>query len=538
VPTTNPFDINRMTSSRLPTKDVYGPADLVEAGFDPDRDLGTPARYPFTRGRKEHGYGDGLWDMATYSGISSPTETNARFRYIVANTHSARNTLAMALDLPSQIGLDPDHPMSRGEIGRSGVSVTSLRDVEAIYDGIPLDRVRLATVANGMGNVAAAWFIGLGLKRGVPMTDVVGNLQNDPLKEFTGRGTYIYPAADHVRLALDVVEHCIEHLPHWKPMSVCGSQLRWGGATAIEEVGFAIAHTEGYLDGLVERGVNVLDALPRLEFHMVADNDVLEEVAKFRALRRIWAARTARRYGLNAEQVSVPSVQIYTAGYTLTAQDPLNNVVRIAMQVMASVMGGVDYVATSSYDEAISTPTLQALRVALHTQQIVAFESGLARVADPLGGSYYVESLTSRIAAAVESLLDEIETVGGIMKAIESGWTNGIITEAAYTFQREIERGERVVVGVNRFVHDDDGAHDVPPQSVDPQLEERRIAEVAELRRGRSSREVSRCLADISAAVRAGKNTLPSTIDAVLAYATIGEICDVFRENFGEYRGA
>jgi len=525
------------TISRVPVKPEYSAEDLAEAGFDPARDLGRAGAYPFTRGRTKDGYSDHLWDMATYSGISSPEETNARFRHIVANSEPGRrNTLAIALDLPSQVGLDPDHPMAEGEVGRSGVSVASLRDVEALYDGIPLERVRMATVSNGMGNVAASWFLALAIRRGTDIQQAVANLQNDPLKEFTGRGTFIYPVEGHMRLTLDTVEHCIKELPHWRPISVCGSQLRWGGATAVEEVAFAIAHTEAYLDGLLDRGLDVREILPLFEFHMVADSDILEEASKFRALRRCWSERMARRYGLLESEVICPSVQIYTAGYTLTAQEPLNNIVRIALQVAAAALGGVDYVATCSFDEAIATPTMQALEVALRTQQIVAYESGLAAVADPLGGSYYVEWLTTELSRRVQGLLEDIYAAGGPVAAIASGWTNRLMADLAYTWQEEVERQDRIVVGVNRFAKDETEAP-MEAQRVADDLEERRRVQVAELRRERSGRQVSRALSELAAVTKKGGNTLPATIEAVLAYATIQEICDVFRAEFGEYQG-
>jgi methylmalonyl-CoA mutase, N-terminal domain len=527
------------TSSRIPVAAEYALGDLESIGFDPEADLGTAGRYPFTRGRRARMYRDGLWDMATYSGISSPQETNKRFRYIVENNPGGgvRNTLAIALDLPSQVGLDPDHPDAYGEVGRSGVSVASLRDLTVIYDRIPLEKVRLATVANGMGNVAAAWFAALALNRGYRLEDVVGNLQNDPFKEFTGRGTFIYPMAGHIRLALDVVEHCVRHLPHWKPMSVCGSQLRWGGGTAVEEVAFAIAHAEAYIDGLIERGLDVRQVLPLIEFHMATDNEILEEAAKFRALRRLCSRRFVARYGLSPDEMTMPHVQTYSGGYTLTAQQPMNNIVRIAMQVVASVLGGVDYIATCSYDEAISTPTVEALQVALRTQQIVAHESGLSKVADPLGGSYFVEWLTDEMERRCAAMVEDIYAHGGPVQAIDTGWTNDLIATLAYRWQQEVESGKRVIVGVNAF-QEDAAADDVKPQRVLEGIDEARAEEVRRLRRERSSREVGRALAALRSAARRGQNTMPATIDAVIADATVQEICDVFRDLYGVYNGA
>jgi methylmalonyl-CoA mutase N-terminal domain/subunit len=524
------------TSSRIPVAAEYAASDLAEAGFDPAKDLGEAGSYPFTRGRRREMYRDQLWDMATYSGISSPTETNQRFRYIVDNNPSAgvRNTLAIALDLPSQVGIDPDHPDAYGEVGRSGVSIASLRDMEVVYEGIPLDKVRMATVANGMGNVAAAWFAALAIRRGYRLEDVVGNLQNDPFKEFTGRGTFIYPMAGHIRLALDVVEHCVKHLPHWKPMSVCGSQLRWGGASAVEEVAFAIAHAEGYLDGLLARGLDVRAVLPLIEFHMATDNEILEEAAKFRVLRRLWSRRVASRYLIPVDELTMPHIQTYSAGYTLTAQQPMNNIVRIAMQVVASALGGVDYIATCSYDEAISTPTVEALQVALRTQQIVAYESGLASVVDPLGGSYFVESLTTELEKRSSAVLDDIYEQGGPVQAIDSGWTNELIASFAYRVQQEVESGERIVVGVNSFQESVAG-EEVRPQRIEEGIDEARAEAVRALRRERSTREVLSSLATLKETAVRGENTMPATINAVLAEATIQEICDVFRELYGSY---
>ena len=524
------------TSSRIPVKAEFGPADLAAIEFDPKRDLGRAGSYPFTRGRRAGMFRDRLWDIATYGGISSPAETNRRFRFVVANNVGAdvRNTLAMALDLPSQTGYDPDAEEAYGEVGRSGVSIASLRDVEAVYEGIPLDRVRLATVANGMGNVAAAWFAALALKRGYKLDQVIANLQNDPFKEFTGRGTFIYPMAGHIRLALDVVEYCVKNLPHWKPISVCGSQLRWGGASAVEEVAFAIAHAEGYLDGLIERGLTIGELLKVIEFHMATDNEVMEEAAKFRALRRLWARRVVSRYGVAEEAMVMPVVQTYSAGYTLTAQQPLNNIVRIAMQVIASVMGGADYIATCSYDEAISTPTMEALTVALRTQQIIAFESGLSKVVDVLGGSYHVEWLTTELEHRSSELIDRIYGAGGPVVAIDTGWTNKLMADLAYRFQQEVESRERIVVGVNEY-RESERDQEIQPQAVDSQIDELRRNEIQGLRRDRSSREVNQCLRDLEQIARRGENTMAATIDAVLAYATIQEICDVYRTIYGEY---
>ena len=529
------------TISRIPVQPEYSAADLQAMGFDPETEVGSAGSYPFTRGRHKDGYATRLWDMAAYSGISSPEETNARFRHIVSNSEPGRrNTLAIALDLPSQVGIDPDHEMAEGEVGRSGVSAASLRDIEALFDGVPLERIRMATVANGMGNVAASWFLALAIRRGTDIQQAVGNLQNDPLKEFTGRGTFIYPVAGHMKLTLDTVEYCISNLPHWRPISVCGSQLRWGGGTAVEEVGFAIAHTEAYLDGLIARGLDLREILPLFEFHMVADSEILEEAAKFRALRRCWSERMVSRYGMLASEVICPSVQIYTAGYTLTAQEPLNNIVRIALQVAAAALGGVDYVATCSYDEAIATPTMDALDVALATQQIVAYESGLATVSDPLGGSYYVEALTKTLIDRVDRLLGEIYESGGPVAAIASGWTNGLMGELAYKWQEEVESGDRVVVGVNRFMKDQ-GQHEESQyevQRVREDLEEVRREQMAALRHERSSAEVAQALRDLTEVTKRGANTLPATVNAVLAYATIEEICDVFRDEYGEYQAA
>jgi methylmalonyl-CoA mutase N-terminal domain/subunit len=526
------------TSSRIPLAAEYTPADLTRTEFDPAKDVGKAGSYPFTRGRRPGMYREQLWDMATYSGISSPTETNRRFRYIVSNNPGGgvRNTLTIALDLPSQVGIDPDHPDAYGEVGRSGVSIASLRDMAVVYDGIPLDRVRIATVANSMGNVAAAWFVALAIQRGYRLEDVVGNLQNDPFKEFTGRGTFIYPMAGHIRLALDVVEYCVQHLPHWKPMSVCGSQLRWGGATAVEEVAFAIAHAEAYLDGLLARGLDIREVLPLIEFHMVTDNEILEEASKFRALRRLWSRRVVERYRIPTDEVTMPHIQTYSAGYTMTAQQPMNNIVRIAMQVVAAALGGVDFIGTCSYDEAISTPTVEALQVALRTQQIVAHESGLATVVDPLGGSYFVESLTTELETRSIAVLDEIYRRGGPVKAIDSGWTNELIATFAYRFQQEVESGERVVVGVNAF-QENVTTEEVEPQRIQEGIDEARAEAIQALRRERSTRAVLSSLATLREVARRGENTMSATIDVVLAEATIQEICDVFRDLYGAYEG-
>jgi len=517
------------TLSGYPLSSTYTEKDIEN--IDMEMELGLPGGYPFTRGISKEMYRQNLWTMSQYSGFGTAKEANERYKYLIAKGGSG---VGIALDLPTQLGLDSDHPMAEGEVGRTGVAIDSLRDVEILLQDIPLDRVGIIrTTANAIGPIALAWFLALGEKRGFPPDSYMVRLQNDVLKEFVARGTYIFPPEPSVKLVIDALEYCAHNVPRWLPLTVCGSHMRHAGGKVKHELGFAFANAIAYADEALKRGLKIEDFSPTLTFHFLVHKDFFEEIAKFRALRKIWAKLIKTRYHSDHAASQKLHISAYTAGVTLTAQQPLNNVARVALQAMSAVLGGVQYLATSSYDEALSLPSEEAVTVALRTQQIIAHESGAANIADPLGGSYFVEHLTAAIEKDVWEILTKVEEKGGAVEAIQKGFYQKEIMESALETQREIDRGEQVVVGVNRYQA---GEIEMPEFRIDPSVERNQVKSLKQLKKERDQQAVQKGLDGIRRAGENNENLVPSFIEAVKSYATIGEICGVLRELYGEFK--
>ncbi len=522
------------TRSKIPVRRVYTPIDLEEAGFDYVKDLNFPGEYPYTRGIEPLMYREQLWLIGQYGGFGSPEETNQRFRYLLNQGITA---FTIALDLPTQMGYDSDHPMSKGEVGKTGVAVDSLRDVETVFDGIPLTAVKMVgTLANAIGPIGLSWFMALAEKQNVSPSGFGVFLQNEILKEYVARGAYFLPPGAGLKLVIDVLEYCARYLPHWLPIQLCGYHFRDAGGTAIHELALTLANAMTYIDETVKRGLDVDDFVPQFVFHMAANLDVFEEVAKFRALRRIWARLMKERFGAKDPRSLKAKISLYTAGSILTAQQPLNNIVRVTAAAMAAVLGGVQYAFLSSMDEPFQTPSEESARVAIRTQQILAHELGVSHTVDPLGGSYFIEKLTSEIEEQVWTYLKRIEAMGGALKAIEKGFYQTEISSAAYQLQKEIEEKERIVVGLNEY-RVDEQIH-LKPLKHDPKAEKKVVSRLRAFRKERDARAVQKGLDEIKRAAEENKNLVPPVFSAVKSYATVGEICDVLREVYGEYAEA
>lgn len=509
---------------------LYTPSDIQ--GFDYDQKLGKAGEYPFTRGINSEMYRENLWVMGQYSGFSTPEEANKRYRYLI---EQGQTGFSIALDLPTQMGYDSDHPMSEGEVGKVGVSINSLADVETLFDGIELQKVRqIRTTANANSLILMAMFIAFARKNNVDPKDIKFLLQNDILKEYFCRGTFIFPPKAGVKLSVDVIEYCSKNLPAWTPLAVCGYHIRDGGATASQEIAFAMTDAICYLDAAVKRGLDIDSFAPSLYFFLASHIDLLEEVAKFRAARRVWAKILKERYKSKDEASQRMSIFIMTMGGALTAEQPLNNVARVTVETLAAVLGGVQTIATSSYDEALSIPTEESVTVALRTQQILAYESGVTETVDPLGGSYYVEYLTDRIEKEVFEYIEKIDKLGDAITAIEQGFYQKELADAAYRYQKSIDDGERVIVGVNKFT--DSHSAKVPLFKVNDEVAQRQIKKLQELKKGRDEEKVAQMLEMLANSAKKDENLADAMIEAVSAYATIGEICDTLRGVFGKYK--
>jgi methylmalonyl-CoA mutase, N-terminal domain len=517
------------TDSRLPLAPVYGPGDVQAT-----REL--PGVYPFTRGITADGYRSELWHRDLYAGFGNAEEAGQRYAQLIKGGASGVN---IALDLPTQLGYDSDHPEAVAEAGKVGLAVDSLQDVLDVFRDIPLREARIVfTVANGIGPMALTWFMLLAEAQGVEPHEYVIHLQNDPLKEFTGRGAFVFPLAPSIRLACDAVEYVARHrYMHWKPIGICGSQYRWGGGDAIQEIALAIASARCYIDELLRRGLKVDEFAPLLELHLAADMDVLEEAAKFRAARRVWARMMKEDYGAQLPESQQLRVSLYTGGYRLTAQEPLNNAVRITLQALGAILGGVQHLGTLSIDEALGTPAPEAARLAVQTQNILAFETSLAASADPLGGSWLVENLTDRLEEQIVSLMAEVAAQGGILSALRSGYLQSLVDASAYEYQKEIEAGTRVVVGVNRLrqpAGSDDSS--VKPFRIKDASAARQIERVREARRIRNSVATESALVALERRARGDDNLVEPIRDAFAAGATIGEVCNRLRAVFGTWK--
>lgn len=517
------------TPSGIEIKRLYTPADV--AHLDYLETLGFPGEYPFTRGVQPTMYRGRPWTMRQYAGFASAEESNCRFKYLL---EQGQTGLSVAFDLPTQIGFDSDHPLAEGEVGKVGVAIDSLKDMEILFDGIPLDRVSTSMTINAPAAVLLAMYIAVAQKQGVSTERLSGTIQNDILKEYVARGTYIFPPKPSMRLITDIFAYCSDKVPEWNTISISGYHIREAGATAVQEVAFTLADGIEYVKAAIAAGLDVDTFAPRLSFFFNAHTDFFEEVAKFRAARALWAKIMRDRFGAKNPKSWMLRFHTQTAGSTLTAQQPENNVVRVALQALSSVLGGTQSLHTNSRDEALALPTEDSVRVALRTQQIIAFESGVTNTVDPLAGSYYVESLTAEIVSLASDYIARIDEMGGAVSAIERGFIQQEIQDSAYRYQTEVESNDRIVVGVNRFQ-----VEEAPPSGllrVDPAVAKAQVSRLSEVRASRNSEEVKGHLARLRSAAGGTENLMPVIIDAVKAYATLGEICGVLREVFGEYR--
>lgn len=522
------------TASGIPLERVYTAATLAATGFDPDRDLGQPGSYPYTRGVSPSMYRDKFWIMGQYSGFGSAEEANQRYRLLLAQGQTG---FSIALDLPTQVGLDADHPLALGEVGKVGVHLGSLEDVERLFAGIDLEQVRqIRTTANAIGPLAVALFVVAFQKRGIEPNRVRIFIQNDSLKEFIGRGTWIYPPGPSVKLSADVIEYCARHLPSWVPLAMSGYHIRDSGSTAIQELAFTFANALAYIEEVLRRRLSIDDFAPQLFTFLAGSIDFLEEVAKYRAARRYWARLMHDRFGAQDPESMQLRIFAYTLGGNLTAQQPLNNIARVAIETLAAVLGGVQTIATSSFDEGFSIPTEEAVRVALRTQQIVAHEAGVTGTVDALAGSYAIEQLTTEIDRGVQETIARIESLGGAVVCIEQGYFQQVLTDAAYAHQQAIESGDKVIVGLNAYQSEQE--EPIPVFRVDPASERRQVERLQALRQRRDNARVQETLAAVEAAARSGDNVIPPCIAAVEAYATVGEISNALRHVYGDYRSA
>ncbi len=511
---------------------MYAPEEVTAQGIDFTRDVGAPGTFPYTRGVTPGMYRDRLWVMGMYSGYGSAEEANARYRMLL---EQGQTGFSIALDLPTQCGYDADHPMALGEVGRVGVHIGSLADMEQLFEGIDLERVRqIRTTANAIGPIIVAMYLAAFEKRGVDPRRARMFIQNDVLKEYIARGTYIVPPEAGVKLSADVIEYCARHLPDWTPLAMSGYHIRDSGSSAVQELAFTFANGLAYIEETLRRGLAIDAFAPQLWTFLAASIDVLEEVAKFRAGRRLWARLVRDAFGAQHPDSMKLRIFAYTLGGNLTAQQPLNNIARVAIETLAAVLGGVQTIATSSYDEALSIPTDEAVTVALRTQQIVAHEAGVTGTVDPLGGSYALECLTAEVERGVGQYLERIKALGGAVRCIENGFYHRELADAAYRYQSEIEAGDRVIVGMNAYTQGDQ--QKVPVFRTDPMMEHRQVERLQRLRAQRDQARVTRALADVTDAARAAENVIPALVEAVKAYATVGEICAGFRDVYGTYR--
>ncbi len=518
-----------VTSSAIPIRDLYAPADIAE--LDEERDLGRPGTFPFTRGVQPTMYRGRFWTMRQYAGFSTAADTNARFRYLL---EKGQTGLSVAFDLPTQMGYDSDAVEAQGEVGRVGVPISSLADMETLLDGLPLDTVSVSMTINATAPILLAFAVVAAERRGVPRKTLSGTLQNDLLKEYIARGTYIYPPRQSMRLVTDVFEFCSTEMPRWNTISISGYHMREAGATAAQELAFTLADGIAYVEAAIARGLDIDRFAGRLSFFFAAWSELFEEVAKFRAARRMWARLMRDRFGAQDPKSMTCRFHVQTAGSSLTAQSIENNVVRTTIQALSAVLGGAQSLHTNSRDEALALPTEEAARLALRTQQILAYEAGVTETPDPLAGSYYVETLTNELEAAANAYLEEIEAIGGTLAAIEAGYQQRQIQEAAYAVQRRIESGDQVVVGVNRFV--DDAVASPPLQRIDPKAEREQVERVRRIRAKRNAAACESALAALGEAATGTVNLLPPIIAAVEAQATLGEISDRLRVAWGEHR--
>ncbi len=516
------------TESGIPVERIYTPNDIQTDYVD---DLDFPGQHPFTRGVQPTMYRGRLWTMRQYAGFGSAAETNARYKYLL---EQGQTGLSVAFDLPTQIGYDSDDPVAAGEVGKVGVAISSLEDMERLFDGIPLDKVSTSMTINAPATVLLAMYIAVGKKQQVDPKQLRGTVQNDILKEYVARGTYIFPPGPSMRLITDLFRYCNDHVPRWNTISISGYHIREAGSTAVQEVAFTLANAIAYVEAALAAGLEVDDFAPRLSFFFNAHNNLLEEVAKFRCARRLWARIMRERFHAQDPRSCMLRFHTQTAGSMLTAQQPENNVVRVTLQALAAVLGGTQSLHTNSRDEALSLPTEESVQIALRTQQIIAHESGVADSVDPLAGSYLIESWTDEIERRAADHIAKIDALGGALKAIEQGYIQREIQDSAYRWQLAVDRRDRIVVGVNRFQVSED--LDLDLLRVNPFVGERQAIRLRALRDRRDNKSVSASLSNLKVSARNDDNLMPFILDAVEKYATLGEICNVLRDVFGEYQ--
>jgi len=517
------------TLSGLPIDRLYTEENL--SNTNPEQAVGYPGEFPYTRGIYPSMYRGRLWTMRQYAGFGSAAESNQRYRYLLGRGQTG---LSVAFDLPTQIGMDSDHPLALGEVGKVGVAIDSLEDMEMLFDGIPLEKVSTSMTINATASILLCLYVAVAKKQGANLAKLSGTVQNDILKEYIARGTYIYPVRPAMRIVTDVFAWCRTDLPKWNTISISGYHIREAGSTAIQEVAFTLANAVAYVQSAIDAGLGVDDFAPQLSFFFNAHNDLLEEIAKYRASRRLWARIMRERFSARDQRSLLLRFHAQTAGSSLTAQQPENNIVRVAIQALAAVLGGCQSLHTNSLDEALALPTEDAALIALRTQQIIAHETGVANTIDPVAGSYAIESLTNEIEAGALTYIETIDAMGGMLKAIESGFVQAEIQKAAYDFQRSVEKKEQLVVGVNEFTAQEE--RQIPTLRIEPQVERDQVARLKALRDRRDNDQVQSALAELTRRASNTENLLPAILAAVQSYATVGEISNTLRHQFGEYR--
>ena len=516
-----------LSGIELPVR--YDAEDL--RGSDPDQQVGYPGEYPFTRGVYPTMYRGRPWTMRQYAGFGTAAESNARYRYLLERGQTG---LSVAFDLPTQIGMDSDHALAQGEVGKVGVAIDSLEDMETLFSGIPLGRVSTSMTINSTAAILLCLYVAVAKKQGADLKRLAGTVQNDILKEYIARGTYIYPVRPAMRIVTDIFAWCRSELPNWNTISISGYHIREAGSTAVQEVAFTLADGIAYVQAALDAGLNVDEFAPQLSFFFNAHNDLLEEISKYRAARRLWARIMCERFGAKKPQSQMLRFHAQTAGSSLTAQQPENNMVRVAIQCLAAVLGGCQSLHANALDEALALPTESAALIALRTQQIIAHETGVANTIDPVAGSYAIESLTNTIESGARTYIEKIDALGGMLRAIEAGFVQGEIQRAAYDYQRAIERGEQIVVGVNEFVAEEEKP--IPLLRIDPRIEAEQIERVRAVRARRDAQAAANAMTEVESRARSGANLLPVILAAVEAYCTVGEISDALRRVFGEYK--
>lgn len=518
-----------VTSSNVALERVYTPLDVRD--FDYTRDLGFPGEYPYTRGVYPTMYRGRLWTMRQYAGFGTAEQTNLRFRYLLQHGQTG---LSVAFDYPTQIGYDCDHALSRGEVGKAGVNISVLQDMETLFDSIPLDKVTTSMTINAPAQVLLAMYVAMAQKQGVAQAQLGGTIQNDILKEYVARGMYIFPPRRSMKLVTDIFEYCSENMPRWNTISISGYHIREAGATATQEIAFTLANGIAYVQAAIEKGLDLDEFARRLSFFFAAQNNFLEEIAKFRAARRLWAKIMRERFKAKHPDAWRLRYHTQTSGVTLTAQQPHNNIVRVTLQALAAALGGTQSLHTNSFDEAFALPSEEAVRIALRTQQIIAYESGVADTVDPLAGSYYIEYLTSQIEEEATRYIEKIDSLGGATAAIEKGYMQREIVESAYRYQKDVESKEKIAVGVNKFTIAKE--EPITILRVDPAIEERQIEKLNMIKRKRNNHEAKNALDQLHHAAEGNENLVPTVIVAVKKQATLGEICDVLKTVYGEYK--